>query len=65
MEIQNPEYFLMKATMVISYARGLTSIDVKKYQQSATWQPSIDRTAESGHPWAEQRLYFFGGYINR
>ena len=32
MEIQYPEYFRVKATTVIPYACGLTSIDVKKYQ---------------------------------
>jgi hypothetical protein len=33
MKIQRPEYFWMKATIVIPYACELTSIDVKKYQQ--------------------------------
>jgi hypothetical protein len=33
MEIWYPEYFWVKATMVISYAYGLTSVDIKKYQQ--------------------------------
>jgi hypothetical protein len=33
MEIRYPEYFWVKATMVILFACGLTSVDVKKYQQ--------------------------------
>jgi hypothetical protein len=33
MELRYPKYFRVKATTVTSYAYGLTSIDIKKYQQ--------------------------------
>ena len=33
MEIRYPEYFWVKATMVIPYTCGLNYVDVKKYQQ--------------------------------
>jgi hypothetical protein len=33
MEIRYLEYFWVKATIVIPYACGLTSVDVEKYQQ--------------------------------
>jgi hypothetical protein len=36
MEIRCPEYFWVKATTIIPYACGLTSVDVKKYQQAAS-----------------------------
>jgi hypothetical protein len=32
MEIQYPEYFRVKAIMVILFICGLTSVDIKKYQ---------------------------------
>jgi hypothetical protein len=32
MEIWYPEYHLVKATMVISYACGFISVNIKKYQ---------------------------------
>ena len=41
MKIRYPEYFQVKATTVIPYTCGLTSVDVKKYQQSLIFRLMI------------------------